>query len=119
MANRDDPRHDRVREILKEFAGRVVTSNFIFDETMTLCLYRLGHTAALQVGEVLRDPFVVDLIRTTPQDEAAAWEIFGARSDKRYSFTDCTSFAMMRRLGIKTAAALDDDFSREGFETLP
>ena len=65
------------------------------------------------------NPSVVDLIRTTPQDEATAWEIFAARADKRYSFTDCTSFAMMRRLGIRRAAALDDDFRREGFEVVP
>jgi predicted nucleic acid-binding protein len=119
LVNRSDPDHDLVRAVFEEFGGRIVTSNFVFDEAVTLCLYRLGHDAALRVGSALKDPSVVDLIRTTPRDEALAWEIFAARPDKRYSFTDCTSFAMMRRLGIRWAAALDDDFKREGFEVLP
>jgi len=119
LVNRSDPDHARVREILEEFEGRIVTSNFVFDEAVTLCLYRLGHSTALVVGNILNDPGTVDLIRATPQDEATAWETFAARADKRYSFTDCTSFAMMRRLGIRVAAALDDDFKREGFEVLP
>ena len=119
LVNRADPDHDLVRGVFEKFDGRIVTSNFVFDEAVTLCLYRLGHDAALRVGGALQDPGVVDLIRSTPQDEATAWEIFAARSDKRYSFTDCTSFAMMRRLGIRRAVALDDDFKREGFEVLP
>ena len=58
-------------------------------------------------------------LRITPEDENAAWELFCKRPDHTYSFTDCTSFVIMRRLGIKTAAALDDDFASEGFESLP
>ncbi|MFT3773889.1 MAG: hypothetical protein QM820_51630 [Minicystis sp.] len=45
--------------------------------------------------------------------------MFLARPDKRYSFTDCTSFVLMRRLGLRTAVSLDDDFRQEGFEVLP
>ena len=40
-ANRHDPDHQRIRTVLQTFQGRLVTSNFIFDETVTLCLYRL------------------------------------------------------------------------------
>ena len=55
-ANRQDPDHQRIRTVLQTFQGRLITSNFIFDETVTLCLYRLGHQVAATVGEVLRDP---------------------------------------------------------------
>ncbi len=41
------------------------------------------------------------------------------RPGKTYSFADCTSFVLMRRLGITRAATLDADFAREGFEVLP
>lgn len=36
-----------------------------------------------------------------------------------YSFTDCTSFVLMRRIGIHTAVALDDQFRQDGFEVMP
>ncbi len=45
----------------------------------------------------------------------------GARNPphRRYSFTDCTSFVLLRRLGLDRVAALDEDFRREGFELVP
>ena len=119
FANRDDPDHKSVAALLGKPRGRLITSNFIFDETVTLCLYRLGHSVAEKVGRVLLDSARADLLRIKPEDENAAWELFCKRSDQTYSFTDCTSFVIMRRLGITTAAALDDDFSSEGFESLP
>jgi predicted nucleic acid-binding protein len=118
IVNKSDPDHQAASDLLTSCPGHLVTSNFVFDETITLCACRLGCDAAVRVGEALLDPHVVDLIRVTPQDEAAAWRLFRSRRDKGYSFTDCTSFVMMRRLRIATAAALDDDFRQEGFELL-
>jgi len=119
LVNRDDPDHKTVAALLGKSQGRLIASNYIFDETVTLCLYRLGHSVAQKVGGVLLDSARVDLLRITPEDENAAWELFCKRADQTYSFTDCTSFVIMRRLGIKTAVALDDDFASEGFESLP
>ena len=51
--------------------------------------------------------------------EDAAWDLFQKRRDKTYWFTDCTSFVVMRRLGLEAAITLDDDFRREGFSALP
>lgn len=118
-ANRKDPDHTPVRKVFKSFDGRLATSNFVFDETVSLCLYRLGHSVAQTVGSVLLASDVVDLIRVTPEDEQAAWTLFCRRPDQRYSFTDCTSFALMRRLQIDTALALDNDFRIEGLNVAP
>lgn len=118
-ANRKDPDRDAVRRALRASAARITTSNFVFDEIVSLCRYRLGHPAAAGVGAVLLDADTVDLIRVTPDDERAAWSVFRERSDQSYSFTDCTSFVLMRRLRIGTAVALDDDFRIEGFQVVP
>ncbi len=118
-ANRTDPDHGKVSPLIRSFQGRLVTSNFVFDETVTLCLYRLGHQSAKAVGEVLLNDNSIDLVRLTARDERDGWKLFLERSDKEYSFTDCTSFALMRRLGIATALTLDDDFQREGFTMQP
>lgn len=119
FANRKDPQHADVGDALRAFSGRIVTSNYVFDETLSLCRYRLGRRAARVVGSVLRDPDEVDLVRLGIADEEAAWKLFRDRGDQRYSFTDCTSFVLMRRLAIPTALALDSDFRAEGFRLLP
>lgn len=117
--NRRDPAHAAVRKVLREFQGRLVSSSYVFDEIVTLCAYRLGHDAAAKVGETLRDGDVVDLVRVTGDDEQAAWRLFLERHDQEYSFTDCTSFVLLRRLRMRHVAALDADFRREGFEVVP
>jgi len=119
FANRVDESHAEVADVLRAFPGRLVSSTYVFDETVTLCRYRLGHPAAAQVGDTLLDPDTVDLVRITPADQREAWDLFLARPDKAYSFTDCTSFVLMRRLGIDEVASLDDDFRREGFTVRP
>ncbi len=118
-ANRRDPAHSSVRKVLHAFEGRLVTSNYVFDESATLCSYRLGHAIAAKIGDTLRDTDVVDIVRITTDDEHAAWRLFLARADKSYSFTDCTSFVLLRRLRIDAVAALDADFKQEGFRSLP
>jgi len=118
-ANRRDPEHRAVREVVGRRAVRLVTSNFVFDETVTLCRSRLGHAAAAKVGEVLRENPMIDLIRLSAEDERRAWELFLARADKDYSFTDCTSFVLVRRMKLDLCVALDEDFAREGFATVP
>jgi len=70
------------------------------------------------VGNVLLAPETATLVHVTVGDEANAWALFQARRDKKYSFVDCTSFVLMRRLKIEKAVALDQDFAREGFELL-
>ena len=118
-ARHDDPDHEAVREALEEWEGRLVTSNFVFDEVATLVSARLGHAAAVRVGEALKDPGTVELVRLTAEDEEDAWDHFKRRKDKGYSFTDCASFALMRRLRIPTAVTTDRHFLQAGFQVQP
>ena len=73
--------------------------------------HRLG--AGLRSGELAR------LAPLLPSDLDAAWQLFTARPDQRLSFTDCTSFALMTRLKLDTAVALDQDFRALGWTVLP
>src|SRR5206468_3151258 len=105
LANSKDAAHHAVRDAFDRFSGRLITSTFVFDETVTRCLYDRHHAAAVAIGDVLLAGDVAELLRVGPADELAAWRLFRARPDKTYTFTDCTSFALMRRLGVKRAVA--------------
>jgi uncharacterized protein len=105
--------------VLEEHEGRLATSSYVFDETITLTRARLGHDRAVTVGRVLLHPATVEMLDVGPGEFNAAWRLFEQRSDKAYSFTDCTSFVLMRREGLRTAVALDEHFSQEGFIVLP
>lgn len=109
-----DAHHPLAAQFIRTLASPLVTSTYIFDETVTLIRSHLGYSAAVRFGEQLRGEQVAKLLRITEQDEQRAWEIFGRHQDKAFSFTDCTSFAMMERLQIDTAFAFDEHFRQYG-----
>jgi predicted nucleic acid-binding protein len=114
--NVKDPDHRKVENFLINFKGKVYITNYIFDEIVTLVLARVGHEKAVYVGNILRRSPQVEKVWVTPSDEKYAWELFISRKDKSYSFTDCTSFVVMKRIKIKNCIALDGHFRQEGFE---
>ncbi|MEK7477572.1 MAG: PIN domain-containing protein [Candidatus Coatesbacteria bacterium] len=115
----DDPDHRRIRPHLDPPEARLVTSNFVFDEVVTLVSLRLGHAAAVRAGTALRGTPSVECVRILPEDEEHAWTFFVRHRDKDYSYTDCTSFALMRRLGLTLAVTTDRHFRQAGFDQLP
>ena len=119
LADRKDPDHAPVAACLRERTGRLVTTNFVFDESVMLIRFRLGSNAARAFGEQLLSGGAARLVGITRPDEARAWEIFSRYRDKNFSYTDCTSFAAMQRLRIDTAIAIDEDFRSFGLACLP
>lgn len=119
LANTADPDHEAVSESLSGWDGRMVTTSAVVGETVTVALYRFGHEAATSLGERLWRGDIADVVRPDAQDEREAWSLFVNRSDKTYSFVDCVSFTVMRRLKLVKAVAIDDDFDQEGFDVVP
>ena len=93
----------------------LVTTDYVFDETITLVRIELGHPAAVQFGERLRASTVVQIVPVTADDREAAWEIFKKFEDQKFSFTDCTSFAVMKRLELAKVLTVDRHFLLMGF----
>ncbi len=116
---RASPAHDAVLTLLREFPGQLYTSNFVFDEVVTLARLRHGHGTAKTLGQSILAESDVHVLHVSEEDEATAWRLFLDRPDKTYSFTDCTSFVLMRRLALEEVATLDADFAREGFHVRP
>ena len=119
LVDRSDPDHKSVTDQLSEFQGRLLTSNFIIDETLTLMRYRLNWHVAHTFGQTIREGVICQVTRINPVDENSAWEIFSRYRDKSFSFTDCTSFSLMSRMKLETAIAIDKDFKTYGLHCLP
>ena len=114
LADQTDRLHHQALQYVQSTDRLLVTSNVVVHETITLLRMRLGYEPALQFGLRLLGETTTPIVRVTPADEQKAWAIFRQYPDKRFSFTDCTSFAIMKRLGIRTAFAFDEDFRQFG-----
>jgi len=92
------------------------TSNYVVDETITRIRIQDGHKSAVEFGKHFFISKIFHKHYVGQDAEKEAFTLFGKYSDKDLSFTDCTSFALMKRLGIKKAFSFDDDFANVGFE---
>lgn len=119
LIDRRDPDHVDARACLDAHHGRLVVSDYIVDETLTLLRYRLGWEAATAFGKNLMSGYIAVLHDLTRKDKEEAWRIFCQYRDKSFSFTDWTSFALMQRLKLTTAVAIDSDFKTYGLHCIP
>lgn len=92
----------------------LLTTDYVLDELLTLLRSRGHSRRAIAVGTNLIESGAVPLHLVTHQNLFDAWSIFRRFSDKEWSFTDCTSKAVMEHLSIDTAFAFDDHFRQFG-----
>src|SRR6059036_3728455 len=104
LLDRGDRNHRAAAAILEAMTARRVqplVTNFVVAETHGLLVARLGPAIARRwlFGNV----WTVE--RVTAEDEDRARQILRGYDDKRFSYTDATSFAIMERLRLAEAFA--------------
>lgn len=114
----EDEGHLLCRELLRSRSDELITTDYVVDEVLTLLSARGHRHVAFAVGRDFWEESAAKLVRITDDDLATAWNVFQQHSDKRWSFTDCTSYAVMKRLGVTEALALDAHFRQFGFATV-
>lgn len=121
-ADAADPAHARAtaaRDAALE-AGRVlVTTDYVVDETLTLVRMRLGLPAAEAWWSQVDGSTRVRWQWIDPSRAERARGLFFRHRDKEYSFTDCTSFVVMRELRLRDVLTTDRHFRQAGFQILP
>jgi predicted nucleic acid-binding protein len=105
----------------KEQRLRIYTSNYVLAETFTLLRHRSGHGDACKFGDAMYslNSQLTQVVRVSDIYDQHAWELFKKYADHDFSFVDCSSFAIMRNLGISKVFAFDHHFNVMGFERLP
>jgi predicted nucleic acid-binding protein len=119
IKNSADPNHEAAYKIFTAYAGSdtgIITSNFIIAESVTVISQKVSHKAAIEFRE--QDLAGIQIVRITEELEEHAFEIFRSLTSKNVSFIDCTSFALMRSLGLTTAFSFDEHFVQQGFKLL-
>jgi predicted nucleic acid-binding protein len=115
LADRADANHGEARRrfsALLRSAESLLTHNYVLVESIALVQNRIGTGAALDLARSA-DNFDVEWVDTKLHHDAVRAL---ARSPKRrISLVDQVSFLVMRKRGVGTAFAFDQDFVREGF----
>jgi predicted nucleic acid-binding protein len=122
LADAADPLHGRsraARDTLLEQGRALVTTDFVVDETLTLIRLRLGLPAAEAWWAQVDASPRLRWERIDADRFERARTLFFEYRDKDFSFTHCTSFAVMRDLRLTLALTTNHHFRQMGFEMLP
>jgi uncharacterized protein len=117
LLNPADAFHDTAKGT--PVSGRIVTGVAVQLEVLdAFSMDPLLSPTAIHFWESTnRDPQVT----VVPLDAAlleSAMDLFQARMDKTWSFTDCISFEIMRTRNITRALSADHHFRQAGFQTV-
>lgn len=113
---RADRRHEPARALWRQDTGRIITSNLVLGETWTLARLRgVTHSAAMRLIDAIHASARVTVVRIDDALEREAWDWLRNHDERRYSFVDATSFAVMRRRRMHEALTFDGDFVAAGF----
>lgn len=94
----------------------LLITDYVLDECVTGILSNVGHEAAVHAGEYLLNSGIIQMVWLDQPVKLKAWEYFKKHDDKRYSFTDCTSFVLMKEMKVTQYLAFDGHFKQAGFD---
>lgn len=117
LLDRGDRNHTAAVAAFRELGRKrvpIFVTNFIVAECHALILVRLGAELAREWLASLCWP----IERVGEADENRAREIIATYTDKSFSYTDATTFAVMERLGVSRALAYDSHFTQYGLTVM-
>ena len=122
LRNAAETEHNEARVTLSRLLSEGVslyTSNYVFAETYTALMVRVGRQEAIEWGRRFRASDAIELVRVEDGLENDAWAILEQHRDKLWSYVDATSFALIERDGGGEAFAFDGHFAQRGLQVLP
>lgn len=96
-----------------------VITDYIFDEFLTVLLSRRNKSLSIEAGAKILADKNIRRLRINDEIFQKTWEIYRIFKDKQWSFTDCSSYVLMKNLSINEGLSFDEHFSQFGFTTLP
>lgn len=124
LADSKDDNHQKASQFNKSIKRlSLVTSNYILDELYTLLLLNVGYPKTVQFKaklDLLVKADILTVVWITEELATQTWQVFEQfNTDKQWSFTDCSSYVVMKDQAITNVFTFDHHFSQMGFVQLP
>lgn len=110
--------HDVARELVLRRNRQFVTTAWIVVETVNLFVARRQAHWVEPMLDFLDTTSAVQVLPATQEQFAEAQALWRKFRDHAFPLTDCTSFVVMRELGLQDALTADRHFRTMGFNPL-
>jgi predicted nucleic acid-binding protein len=121
FVDKNDANHPTAREAvtrLLKTGKRIVLTDYVIAEAINLANARGGTSVALRVVDLIEQSAGLRIEWIGADRFNATKAFFRRHSDHGYSFTDCSSFVVMRELNLTEALTTDRHFVEAGFRSL-
>ena len=122
LSEQSDPHHRRAIGFFASLppGTRLATSSLVFAETTTLLAARFGQDAAIRFGEsFVATRIMSDYYYANEILERSALIVMRRFRDKRLSFVDAASIALVKAESLDGVFGFDQDFARCGIPLYP
>lgn len=116
LFDRKDQNHKRSVKLSEHLkTSRIIVSDFVVFETITFINTSVkNHSLAMLFLDFISEQDNIEVVEIDTVLKENALQIFKDYDDKDFSFTDCSSFALMASLNIKNAVSFDEHFTQIG-----
>ncbi|MCS3920267.1 PIN domain-containing protein [Fervidibacter sacchari] len=122
LIHRGDALHERAKKCYASLGRRKrVTTVAVLIECLNFLSRAPLRPLAVALWEQIQNAVMIGVLEVVPLSEelfAEGLTLFLSRPDKEWSLTDCISFVVMEKRGIRQAFTADKHFAQAGFEAL-
>jgi predicted nucleic acid-binding protein len=118
LINARDEAHEAAVTFSRDTSMRLVTTAWVLMEIADGLAARAGRGLFPDLLDTIRSDPKCRLIGFSQPTFEQAVRLYRDRPDKLWSLTDCTSFAVMKRLRLSEALTADHHFAEAGFRPL-
>lgn len=116
--NRRDQHHERVLKFSRDFRAHILTSDWVLMEVADALADSESRSRVREFILHLRKSAACEIVPASRELLDRALEIYHQHADKKWTLTDCVSFAIMRERKITEALTGDKHFEQAGFVAL-
>ena len=113
-----DEAHEQAKAFTQNYGGKMITTEWVLTELADGLAAPVTRQRCVAFIDWLRRDVDVTIVPAATDLFNAGLTLYRTRVDKKWSLTDCISFVVMEREGIREVLTGNHNFKQAGFKAL-
>ena len=113
-----DEAHEQAKAFTQDYSGKMITTEWVLTELADGLAAPVTRQRCVAFIDWLRRDVDVTIVPAATDLFDAGLTLYRGRDDKKWALTDCISFVVMEREGIREVLTGNHNFEQAGFKAL-
>lgn len=113
-----DVAHDQAKAFTQDYSGKMTTTEWVLTELADGLAAPVTRQRCAAFIDWLRRDADITIVPSSTELFNAGLTLYRTRVDKKWSLTDCISFVVMEREGLREVLTGNHNFEQAGFKAL-